>query len=51
MAFLIVFLGSGTISDIAEPSERGGFLGLFSIGPLVRQLSQRARMLGQLLFF
>ncbi|KIJ53662.1 hypothetical protein M422DRAFT_201886 [Sphaerobolus stellatus SS14] len=30
-----IALGSGVISDIAEPSERGGFLGLFSLGPLV----------------
>ncbi|GJJ09750.1 hypothetical protein Clacol_003974 [Clathrus columnatus] len=30
-----IALGSGTISDIAEPSERGGFLGLFSLGPLI----------------
>lgn len=27
--------GSGTITDIAKPSERGGFLGVFSLGPLV----------------
>ncbi|KAF8481438.1 major facilitator superfamily domain-containing protein [Gautieria morchelliformis] len=30
-----IALGSGTITDIAEPSERGGFLGAFSLGPLV----------------
>jgi len=31
----MIFIGSGVISDIAVPSERGGFLGLFSLGPLV----------------
>ncbi|KAF8585839.1 MFS general substrate transporter [Ramaria rubella] len=30
-----IALGSGVIGDISEPSERGGFLGIFSLGPLV----------------
>ncbi|KAF8516742.1 major facilitator superfamily domain-containing protein [Hysterangium stoloniferum] len=30
-----IALGSGTISDIAKPSERGGFLGLFNLAPLL----------------
>jgi len=30
-----VALGSGVVSDIAEPFERGGFLGLFVVGPLI----------------
>ncbi|KAG8679155.1 hypothetical protein FRC08_017178, partial [Ceratobasidium sp. 394] len=28
-------LGAGVISDIAAPAERGGFLGLFTLGPMV----------------
>jgi MFS family permease len=30
-----IALGSGTIVDIALPSERAGFLGLFTLGPMV----------------
>ncbi|KZP25436.1 MFS general substrate transporter [Athelia psychrophila] len=30
-----VALGAGVIGDIAEPFERGGFFGLFSLGPMV----------------
>ncbi|EIW79693.1 MFS general substrate transporter [Coniophora puteana RWD-64-598 SS2] len=30
-----VALGAGVIGDIATPSERGGFYGLFSIGPML----------------
>ena len=28
-------VGAGVISDIANPAERGGFLGLFALGPMV----------------
>lgn len=28
-------LGAGVIGDIAEPKERGSFLGMFTIGPMV----------------
>lgn len=31
-----VALGSGVVADIATPAERGGFLGLALLGPLVR---------------
>lgn len=31
-----IALGAGVIGDIAEPFERGGFFGLFSLGPMVR---------------
>lgn len=30
-----VAVAAGVIGDIAEPSERGGFIGLFSVGPMV----------------
>ncbi|EIW87053.1 MFS general substrate transporter [Coniophora puteana RWD-64-598 SS2] len=30
-----IALGAGVIGDIATPSERGGFYGLFNIGPMV----------------
>ncbi|KAF7325618.1 MFS domain-containing protein [Mycena kentingensis (nom. inval.)] len=30
-----IALGAGVIGDISEPKERGGFLGMYSIGPLV----------------
>ncbi|KIJ27364.1 hypothetical protein M422DRAFT_55075, partial [Sphaerobolus stellatus SS14] len=29
-----IALGAGVISDIAEPAERGGFIGIYSLGPL-----------------
>ncbi|KAF8602360.1 MFS general substrate transporter [Ceratobasidium sp. AG-I] len=29
-----IALGAGVISDIATPAERGGFLGLFALGPM-----------------
>ncbi len=29
-----VALGAGVIADIAAPSERGGYLGIFGVGPL-----------------
>ena len=29
-----VALGAGVIADIATPQERGGYLGVFGIGPL-----------------
>ena len=31
-----VALGAGVIADIATRAERGGFFGLFSLGPMVR---------------
>lgn len=31
-----IALGAGVIADIATRSERGGFFGLFSLGPMVR---------------
>lgn len=34
-----IALGAGVIADIAERSERGGFFGLYSLGPMVRQSS------------
>ncbi|KAJ7121965.1 major facilitator superfamily domain-containing protein [Mycena crocata] len=30
-----IALGAGVIGDIAQPSERGGFFGVYNIGPLV----------------
>ncbi|KAI0068153.1 MFS general substrate transporter [Artomyces pyxidatus] len=30
-----IALGAGVIADIATPAERGGFMGLFGIGPMV----------------
>ncbi|KAI0052527.1 MFS general substrate transporter [Auriscalpium vulgare] len=30
-----VALGAGVIGDISTPAERGGFMGIFSIGPMV----------------
>ncbi|KAH7930390.1 MFS general substrate transporter [Leucogyrophana mollusca] len=30
-----IALGAGVIGDIATPSERGGFFGLYSLGPMV----------------
>jgi len=30
-----IALGAGVIGDIAEPSERGGFFGLYGLGPMV----------------
>jgi hypothetical protein len=30
-----LILGAGVIGDIAEPSERGGFFGLYGLGPMV----------------
>jgi len=30
-----VAIGAGIIADIATPAERGGFFGLFGVGPLV----------------
>ncbi|ELU41191.1 major facilitator superfamily [Rhizoctonia solani AG-1 IA] len=30
----MIALGAGVISDIATPAERGGFLGLFTLGPM-----------------
>ena len=34
-----VALGAGVIGDIAEPFERGGFFGMFSLGPMVRPMT------------
>ncbi|CAE6342309.1 unnamed protein product [Rhizoctonia solani] len=31
----MIALGAGVISDIATPGERGGFMGLFSLGPMI----------------
>ncbi|CAE6416731.1 unnamed protein product [Rhizoctonia solani] len=31
----MIALGAGVISDIATPAERGGFVGLFSLGPMI----------------
>lgn len=31
----MIALGAGVISDIATPAERGGFLGLFTLGPMI----------------
>ena len=31
-----IALGAGVIADIAERHERGGFFGLYSLGPMVR---------------
>ncbi|CAE6487842.1 unnamed protein product [Rhizoctonia solani] len=31
----MIALGAGVISDIATPAERGGFMGLFSLGPMI----------------
>lgn len=30
-----IALGAGVISDIATPAERGGFIGLFTLGPMI----------------
>lgn len=30
-----IFLGARLIGDIATPAERGGYFGLFSLGPVV----------------
>ena len=30
-----LILGAGVIGDIAGPSERGGFFGLYGLGPMV----------------
>lgn len=30
-----IALGAGVIGDIAERAERGGYLGVYNIGPLV----------------
>lgn len=35
-----IALGSGVVSDIATPAERGGFLGWAIIGPLVSPISR-----------
>lgn len=40
-----IALGAGVIADIAERSERGGFFGLFSLGPMVRSCSYVASFL------
>jgi hypothetical protein len=32
---LTVVLGAGIIADIATPAERGGFFGVFGVGPIV----------------
>ena len=34
-----VALGAGVIGDIATRAERGGFFGLYSIGPMVSKFS------------
>ncbi|CEL56102.1 putative transporter AQR1 OS=Saccharomyces cerevisiae (strain ATCC 204508 / S288c) GN=AQR1 PE=1 SV=1 [Rhizoctonia solani AG-1 IB] len=31
----MIALGAGVISDIATPAERGGFMGLFTLGPMI----------------
>ncbi|KDN49060.1 hypothetical protein RSAG8_02413, partial [Rhizoctonia solani AG-8 WAC10335] len=31
----MIALGAGVISDIATPAERGGFMGLFALGPMI----------------
>jgi hypothetical protein len=36
MANLSNALGAGVISDIAESKERGGFYGVYTLGPMVR---------------
>lgn len=30
----VIAIGSGSIGDIAPPSERGGYMGAFSLGPM-----------------
>jgi MFS family permease len=32
---LIMILGAGIIADITIPAERGGFFGVFGVGPIV----------------
>ncbi len=32
----MVTKGAGSIGDIAAPAERGGFYGLYNLGPMVR---------------
>jgi MFS family permease len=34
-----IALGAGVIGDISSPAERGGFFGVYNIGPLVGVLS------------
>jgi MFS family permease len=33
-----IALGAGVIGDITTPAERGGFLGVYNVGPMVRVL-------------
>lgn len=33
-----IALGAGVIGDISEPAERGGFFGVYNIGPMVPYL-------------
>lgn len=35
---MILASGAGVISDISEPFERGGFFGVYGLGPMVRHL-------------
>ncbi len=35
-------LGAGVISDISTPSERGGFYGVYALGPMVGTSDQPA---------
>jgi hypothetical protein len=31
-------IGAGVIGDIGTPAERGGFFGIFSLGPMVHNV-------------
>ena len=33
-------LGAGVIGDISTPKERGGFFGMFNLGPMVSWISR-----------
>ena len=35
-AVLLNLIGAGVIGDISEPKERGGFYGIYALGPMVR---------------
>lgn len=39
-----IALGAGVIGDISTPAERGGFFGLYSMGPMVRTRSIFSRL-------
>ena len=42
---LMMASGAGIIADIATPAERGGFFGIFGLGPLVFAITFASRSL------